>query len=312
MNTTWIIIGIVLIILILSILAWLKLFLIGGILLVIAIILGLNYNKINNLFNTQFFEKTASPEQQLIETFKIYDCMFQNSPLIWKRVGKTNDGGYVVPMCALEKCDILLGYGISDDISFEQDFIKYTGKTAIGFDCTTKLESPQQKLTIVKECVVSNPEQSSLQPASTFSDHIQRYQLENKKIFIKMDIEGGEYEVYRDLLKYASQITGIVLEVHIEEKNKKNIPDLVRLIKAFEKDFYLVHLHMNNYSKVMDLDFPVFKGGLSHAFELTFIHKNMVSDAKLKNEFKGPTPLDQTNIPNGNDIEFVVYAKKTN
>lgn len=248
-------------------------------------------------------------EQKLTDLLTIYDCKgIEGSPLEWKRLGRDNDGGYVVPVCTLEQSDVLLGYGIFDDDSFEQHYISLTGKPAYGFDCTTYLES-KPKLTIVRECVTDDPINCPLQPASTFSQHVQRYGLTNKKIFVKMDIEGGEFNVVSDIVRHAHHITGITMEVHIDEDNtKKNasIKGIIRLLESFQKDFYLVHLHMNNCASVLQLDYPSFSGGLTRAFEITFIHKSLVKNANPKPEFKGPTSLDQSNIPNGTDVSFVI------
>jgi len=46
-------------------------------------------------------------------------------PINWKnliRVGKDNDGGYVIPYEIISKTDVLLSYGINKDWSFEKYF----------------------------------------------------------------------------------------------------------------------------------------------------------------------------------------------
>ena len=40
------------------------------------------------------------------------------------RIGRANDGGYVVPKTIFKLCDGLLSYGINKDWSFEKDFSK--------------------------------------------------------------------------------------------------------------------------------------------------------------------------------------------
>ena len=41
------------------------------------------------------------------------------------RLGRDNDGGYIIPKIILEKCDGLLSFGINKDWSFEKDFSNY-------------------------------------------------------------------------------------------------------------------------------------------------------------------------------------------
>ncbi len=40
------------------------------------------------------------------------------------RIGRANDGGYVVPKQIFKLCDGLLSYGINKDWTFEKDFLK--------------------------------------------------------------------------------------------------------------------------------------------------------------------------------------------
>ena len=40
------------------------------------------------------------------------------------RIGRSNDGGYVIPEKIFSICDGLLSYGINKDWSFEKDFWK--------------------------------------------------------------------------------------------------------------------------------------------------------------------------------------------
>jgi hypothetical protein len=39
-------------------------------------------------------------------------------------LGQKNDGGYSIPKKSLENSKIILGFGLSDDWSFEKDFKK--------------------------------------------------------------------------------------------------------------------------------------------------------------------------------------------
>ena len=50
------------------------------------------------------------------------------------RVGKKNDGGYLVSKFDVEKSDILISLGISDDWSFEEDFQKIKDVIIFAYD----------------------------------------------------------------------------------------------------------------------------------------------------------------------------------
>ena len=44
------------------------------------------------------------------------------------RLGGKEDGGYIISKKALEDCDFLLSFGMSNDWSFEQEFLKHNFK----------------------------------------------------------------------------------------------------------------------------------------------------------------------------------------
>ena len=53
------------------------------------------------------------------------------------RLGKDNDGGYLVCKESIRCAKVLLSFGISDDISFETDFKKLNNCQIIAFDPTS-------------------------------------------------------------------------------------------------------------------------------------------------------------------------------
>lgn len=66
---------------------------------------------------------------------------------------------------------------------------------------------------------------------------------ENHKIFLKIDIEGSEYEIIEEIMTYHKQIRIIVIEFH----------DIIRKVEEFEKilillksKYSLIHTHINN------------------------------------------------------------------
>ncbi|MCR4555245.1 MAG: hypothetical protein K5766_00325 [Alphaproteobacteria bacterium] len=156
----------------------------------------------------------------------VYDVEVQNQPLKFVRLGRDNDGGYVVPVAALELSDALMGYGIGDDISFERDFSQRFDKPSFGFDCGVQnIETGDSRCHFFSECIGTSKclfsNQVSSGHISTFSNQLQRMGLIGKKIFVKMDIEGAEFDVIDDILSHVKNITGIVLEIHISNRNPK-------------------------------------------------------------------------------------------
>ena len=52
------------------------------------------------------------------------------------RIGRDNDGGYLVDKRSIISSEFLLGFGIYDDWSFEKDFIKYVDVPVVAFDAS--------------------------------------------------------------------------------------------------------------------------------------------------------------------------------
>ena len=55
------------------------------------------------------------------------------------RLGRKNDGGYLVPKKSLAKTKIVFGFGLSDDWSFEEDFKRLSEAKIICFDRSVNL-----------------------------------------------------------------------------------------------------------------------------------------------------------------------------
>jgi hypothetical protein len=61
---------------------------------------------------------------------------------------------------------------------------------------------------------------------------------------IKIDIEGGEYEILSFIKDYSEYISGLIIEFHEIESHELDIFQFMSQIKG---DFQVDHLHVNNY-----------------------------------------------------------------
>lgn len=242
-------------------------------------------------------------KEELVDLLKTYKVFDKNEELEFIRLGKEGDGGYIVIEKSLKEADILLGYGVCNDISFEEEFSNTYNKQAYGFDCTSKNILVSNKLTkFVPECIVhDNP--NNKKEFSSFKQELNGLSLINKKLFIKMDIEGNEFEVFDDILSYASQITGIVMELH----TNNNFDKSVDLLHKINRDFYLVNIHGNNCWGAFYTSNS--KGDISDLLQLTYINKNLVDKVKVIKEFIHPSKLDTPNCNNKGEHHFKIYGK---
>ena len=52
------------------------------------------------------------------------------------RIGRENDGGYLVSRSDIDKSDVLIGLGINDDWSFEKDFKNLRAVEVFAYDAS--------------------------------------------------------------------------------------------------------------------------------------------------------------------------------
>jgi hypothetical protein len=248
--------------------------------------------------------------KELVRYLRVYSAYDENGPLVLRRMGRDYDGGYVVAEKSLQKADALLGYGIADDISFEEAFCDLYKKPAYGFDGGIEgIKSHNKLFTFMKECISSNKflyggEQPSVK-ISTFPQQLDRLKLKNKKVFIKMDIEGAEFEAFPDILPYHQNITGIAFEMHF--KSLENLKKAIALLSDLEKEFILIHVHGNNACG-SGFSTKDVRGKVRYMLELTYINKNLVTTFELSKNQKHPTSLDMPNISSRPDAEFEVQV----
>ena len=216
------------------------------------------------------------------------------------RIGKDNDGGYVVPIVAVRQSTSLLSLGVSLDWSFEQsmldmqpgikllcvdgttglgravikafqklfDFIAHLitlnfrrAKSDIGFILIPmKFYNFFSKYPLLK-LMVGN---SSRRGYINITQLIDKYFPSDDNVFLKIDIEGGEYEVL-PLEKRVSEIVNcLVVEFHALEKNWEKFQEIM---SSLMDDFYVAHIHGNNFqSYIPGTQVP-------EVLEITFINK---------------------------------------
>lgn len=156
------------------------------------------------------------------------------------RLGKDNDGGYLVNKEDILKSERLLSFGVSTDISFEEDFAKLNACPIDAYDGT---------INHVFDFFSDNRKMHNYNIGyRTGNKNISDLLSENdKNVFLKCDIEGSEYEILDELIIHSSKFSGMVIEFHDVYENI-----LFNLLTNFisKIDLKLVHIHMNNNSYI--------------------------------------------------------------
>jgi len=235
------------------------------------------------------------------------------------RIGKDNDGGYIISELP-DNYDLFISGGISDDISFEIDFLQKNKDKdnniikCYAFDGTIS-ELPLQNTTNINfiKKNLGNTETNDITNLSTYINDGNNNKYNN--IFMKIDIEGHEFRLLPYLIdnNYMSKIKQLVVEIHTPA-DIQMFPDyfsglsdikndnMFELLNNINKTHTLVHFHGNNGCNTQIID----NIKLPHVFECTYIRNDYVKD-KLENLEPLPTELDMKNIKDKPDFYFDYY-----
>jgi hypothetical protein len=231
------------------------------------------------------------------------------------RVGRTNDGGYVIPQSSVEMADFLISFGVSDDWSFEEHFKKINPQIRIhAYDHTISrtvfglsllrgiLKLPLGKTSLENLShrweLFASYNRFFLGKARHFPERISNRTDRGKavttaiafqrnssnRIFLKVDIEGDEYQIIKDLTLLADRVVGMVVEFHQTTRHRALF---VESIRSLQTVYDIAHFHANNFA-------PVASDGLPEALELTFVRKSDFDCSKKRLQL----PLPQLDSPN--------------
>ena len=243
------------------------------------------------------------------------------------RIGKNNDGGYVIAKKSLFETECLISLGLNDDCSFEEKFYLLKKCKVFCFDNTvhnkfwlkqiandffslffldikkfTKNNHiilfykylrffSKKKNTHIKKNISRKGFFGSKVFESNSIDFMEAFNLINeKRVFLKIDIEGYEYRILDQILEIQNKLTGLAIEFHNCDLNLKKIQFFIEKF-----DLNLIHIHHNNWSSISDKGIPT-------ALELTFAEKKITTISNDKIFY--PSQYDQPNNPNLVDIKI--------
>jgi len=214
------------------------------------------------------------------------------------RCGVKKDGGYVLAELDGDY-DCYISAGIGNEESFSRDFItKYNidKSNSYGFDGTIK-DYPY-KYTETIQFVKKNINAFNDDKNTDLSFLTDKYE----RIFLKMDIEGGEYPWLLNITEtQLSKFKQIVIEFHgiTDDSWKCKYTEKVKCLEKLSKTHYIVHAHGNNCGSIT--------GKIPKVIELTYVNKNYFTSLPEPNT--QPLPIANLDYPNGGskDIDLNFY-----
>lgn len=219
------------------------------------------------------------------------------------RLGRDADGGYVIADCL--EYDLLLAGGVAGDISFEEDFLQRNPNVerGYGFDGTVQIMPNQTcaNLTLVGK---------NIGPKATDNEtDLIEYMSTHKDIFLKMDIEGAEFDWILDSEVDFNKFKQMVIEFHPFGSSDQDFGHwfvFIKTLRKLNKTHKIIHIHANNIAEV--LKFECENHGiitLPRVCELTFVRNDQFNEHTIQKDTKPiPQAVDLRNFRNIPEISL--------
>jgi hypothetical protein len=161
------------------------------------------------------------------------------------RIGRNNDGGYLVEKDSILKSNSLVSFGVGFDWSFEKDFFNYRKIPIHCYDHTLKYSyikkfSRHSLFSLLKPSMWRFDAFKELKKKiflykdykNFFKEDVVHFRsaigigfkrirlkeifdrIRHNPIFLKIDIEGSEYRILEEIIELQDFICGIVIEFH--------------------------------------------------------------------------------------------------
>jgi hypothetical protein len=239
------------------------------------------------------------------------------------RLGRNNDGGYLIDFANLVETDFVLAFGIYDDWSFEDQFRGFRNVPILAFDHSISsqlffrrilnaLRFPDHpsialeryhKYRQYKRFFVGDVRHVSKMVGQfengnyiSIEQIVKDYELSQYigKIFVKCDIEGHEYRILDALLSWAELWSGIAVEFHDVDLHFDKVASFVARLPL-----KLCHVHGNNFG-------PLLANGVPSAIECSFTSGPTLPSGDIRL----PHKLDQPNDPAKPDYRIAFQPLK--
>lgn len=218
-----------------------------------------------------------------------------------KRYGNKYDGGYVIGILNENNYDCYISAGIGREDSFTRDFmsdhLNLNEFNSFAIDGSIEMYPYEftTNISFIKKMVSYKNDPTNTNLNTLFETY--------NNIFLKMDIEMGEYDWINFLkIQDLSKIKQIVIEFH--EINNNLIYDYTYKTKALQKlseTHYLVHAHGNIYGGITN--------NIPNIIELTYIRKDCFeSKPKLNTQLLPIKNLDFSNNRYKQNMDYNLHS----
>jgi len=220
------------------------------------------------------------------------------------RLGGKMDGGYIVPQNAIDTAQGLLSFGLGDDWTFDQDWHNLkpsdpihmydasVTRDTVRISVNTGVRGHLDLKSMYDEFFQGNRQHvPEFIGPDNFAQALDRLGVD--QIFVKMDIEGGEYAIIDQFVEHRDRIVGMAVEWHACDNRN---PRWQEAVEKWKQYYDIVHVHGNNHVSP-DRD------GVFGCMELTHVRKDLVNSTELRRQ-SYLTELDFSNVVGWQDFEY--------
>ena len=164
----------------------------------------------------------------------------------FKRFGSANDGGYLMCENLIEPLDAAYSYGVGRNDDWGCEMSRRYQVPVYQYDCfdPARPVCDGGKFIFHDECVGDRTGQRASRSFDTLENQISKNGDTGRRVIIKMDIEGAEWE---SLLAVSDQLFASIPQLAMEMHGFDD-PRILEVLRKLNRSFYLVNLHFNNWS----------------------------------------------------------------
>lgn len=242
-------------------------------------------------------------QKDYFEKIKEFCCIKKVVGYDLIRIGKKNDGGYVM-LDDFKKKSIAYSFGIADDTSWDEE-VAERDIDIYCYDPSIKCLPVQHERLHFEEFGIAGKDKMEDKLLSMESILKRNGHENGDNMILKMDVEGAEWEFIENIPKSVlEKFSMISFELHgmlVDSLNDKILSALEKLNDTHQA----IWVHGNNNGNVGvagDILMPSF-------LEITYVSRNKYEFEEIK--YDCPISLDQVNIPGKWEIELKNWGDKS-
>ena len=202
------------------------------------------------------------------------------------RVGSPHDGGYLMCGNLIENLGAAYSYGVGPNDDWGCEMSSRHHVPVHQYDCFdhTRPRCPAGNFVFHDECIADRQEKPNGRPFDTLANQIARNGDRGKRLIVKMDVEGAEWD---SLMAMPDEMLDTIDQLPME-MHGVNDRKFLKVVQKLKRTFYLVNLHFNNHTCAPDAaPMPAW------AYEVLWVNKRI----GVLDQAQGTPPSSPLNAP---------------